>query len=143
MVVFLYVQTFMDKLPLNLVLLYNCSIVIGWLQNENVLQLLIIFFMFVPISWYNDILGCRPPLIEIFIYKIFFKHPPWYIKVPQVSKIVKLWQFFIYTVMCFHPWEYLFNESNRVCHNKMMGKQKGFLTITFHMYFILIIWCYL
>jgi len=113
------------------------------LQSENVLQLLINLFIFASISWYNDILGCKPPLNENFIYKMFFKHSPWYIKVPQILKIVKLWQFFVYTIVCFHPWEYLSNESNHVCHNKMMGKQEGFLSITFHMYFILIIWCYL
>jgi hypothetical protein len=51
--------------------LYNCSIVIRLVQNENVLQLLINLFIFAPISWYNDILRCKPPLIENFIYKMF------------------------------------------------------------------------
>jgi hypothetical protein len=60
-------------------------------------------FVFVSISWYNDILGCKPPLIENLGYKMFPKHAPWYIKVPQVLKIVKPWQFFVYTVICFHP----------------------------------------
>jgi hypothetical protein len=46
MVVFLHVQNFKDKLPLNLVLLYNCNIVIGLLQSENLLQLLINLFIY-------------------------------------------------------------------------------------------------
>jgi hypothetical protein len=82
MVVFLHVQNFMNKLPLNIVLLYNSSIVTRLLQSESVLQLQIILFIFAPISWYNDKLGCKPPLIENFIYKMFSKHPPWYINVP-------------------------------------------------------------
>jgi hypothetical protein len=90
MVFFLHVQNFMNILPLNLVLLYNCNIVTRLLQSENIFQLLINLFIFAPISWYNDKLGCKPPLIEIFIYNFFSKHPPWYIKVPQVSKIIKL-----------------------------------------------------
>jgi hypothetical protein len=77
-------------------LLYNCNIVTGLVQNENVFQLLINLFIFAPISWYIDMWGCKPPLIEIFIYKIFFRHPPWYIKVPKVSKFVKLWQFYLH-----------------------------------------------
>jgi hypothetical protein len=87
-----------------LILFYNCNVVTRLLQSENVLQSIInLFINFAPISWYNDILGCKPPLIENLNYKFFSKDQPWYIKVPHVSKIVKLWWFFVYTVMCFHP----------------------------------------
>jgi hypothetical protein len=41
------------------------------LQSENVLQLMINLFIYFLISWYKDILGCKPPLIENFIYKMF------------------------------------------------------------------------
>jgi hypothetical protein len=87
-------KNFMDKLPLNLVLhspfvqlqhynkvlaKWKCTPIINWFVHicSN--------FM---IQWY---IGCKPPLIEIFIYNFFSKHPPWYIKIPQVSKSVKLW----------------------------------------------------
>jgi hypothetical protein len=71
MVEFLHVQ--------NLVLcsfFYNCNIVTGLLQCENVFQLIMNLFIFAPISQYSDILGCKPPLIENSSYKMFSKHPP-------------------------------------------------------------------
>jgi hypothetical protein len=67
----------MENLPLNLVfriLFYNYNIVTRLLQNENVLELIIYLFVFVPILWYNDILGCKRPLIENFNYNFFSKH---------------------------------------------------------------------
>ncbi len=102
-VVVLHVQNFLDKLPLNLVLFYNCNIVTWLLQSENVLQLIINLFMFAPISWYKNILGCKPPLIEKFCYKMYYKHLPWYIKVSHILKIVKLLSQIVYIVVCFYP----------------------------------------
>jgi hypothetical protein len=86
MVVYLYVQN-----------LFLCSfflqlhVLTGLLQCENVFELIMNLFIFAPISWYNDILGCKSPLIENFNYKMFSKHPPWYVKVPQILKTIKLW----------------------------------------------------
>jgi hypothetical protein len=50
MVVVLHVQNFLDKLPLNLVLFDNCNIMTRLLQSEDVLQLIINLFIFVPNS---------------------------------------------------------------------------------------------
>jgi hypothetical protein len=77
MILFLHVQNFMDKLPLNIGLcnsFYNCTIMTWLLQSENEFQLIINFFIFVSISSYNDILGCKLSLIKKFSYKIL--HPP-------------------------------------------------------------------
>jgi hypothetical protein len=46
MVVFLHVQNFKNKLPLDLVFLYNCNIVTRLLQSENLLQLIINLFIY-------------------------------------------------------------------------------------------------
>jgi hypothetical protein len=32
--------------------------------------------IFASVSWYNDILGCKQPLIENFSYKMSSEHPP-------------------------------------------------------------------
>jgi hypothetical protein len=105
MVVFLHVQNFTNKILSNLVLhsfflqLRHCDkVVTKWKCTPIIINL----FIIISISWYNDILGCKPTLIEKFCHKMFSKHPPWYIKVPYILKIVKLWQFFVNTITYIH-----------------------------------------
>jgi hypothetical protein len=78
---FLHVQNSMDKLLLNLVFHIPFTIATLW-QGYCNMKMYSNLFVFAPISWYNDILGCKPRLIEIFNYKMFSKHQSWYIKVP-------------------------------------------------------------
>jgi len=76
--------------------LYNYNIVTRLLQNENIFQLLNNLFICVPISWYNDILGCKRPLIEIFIFNFFpnIHH--------DISKFHKYWNYQTMIVFCLH-----------------------------------------
>jgi hypothetical protein len=72
--VFLYVQSFMDKFSLKLIIfnpiftLHACDTL---LQIENLFQLLVELLISASISQYYDNLGCYAPLITQFIFFFF------------------------------------------------------------------------